>query len=85
MPGPPVPHHLPKFAQVYFVHCIGDAVHPSHPLTPSSPALSLSQHPGTFSMSRLFAYDQSTRPYVFHQGYNLFSVSQQNADLCSPG
>ena len=29
----PVPHHLPKFAQVH-VHCICDARQPSHPLTP---------------------------------------------------
>ena len=43
-PGLPVPHHLPKYAQVH-VHCIGDAIQPSHPLMPSSPpALSLSQH-----------------------------------------
>ena len=40
--GSPVPHHLLKFAQVH-VHCIGDAIQPSHPLTPSSPsALNLS-------------------------------------------
>ena len=34
MPSLPVPHHLPKFAQVH-VHCIGDAIQPSllwHPL-----------------------------------------------------
>ena len=44
----PVPHHLLEFAQVR-VHCIGDAIQPSHPLTPSSPsALSLSQHQGLF-------------------------------------
>ena len=43
-PGLPVPHHLPGFAQGH-VHCIGDAIQPSHPLIPSSPsALSLSQH-----------------------------------------
>ena len=47
-PGLPVPHHLLKFAQVR-VHCIGDAIQPSHPLLPSSPsALSLSQHHGLF-------------------------------------
>ena len=40
--------HLPKFAQVH-VHCIGDAIQPSHPLRPSSPsALNLSQHQGLF-------------------------------------
>ena len=36
-PGLPVPHHLLEFAQ-HHVHCIGDAVQPSHPLTPSSPS-----------------------------------------------
>ena len=47
-PGLSVPHHLPKFAQVH-VHCIGDAVQPSHHLMPSSlSALSLSQHQGLF-------------------------------------
>ena len=34
-PGLPVLYHLPKFAQVY-IHCISDAIQPSHPLTPSS-------------------------------------------------
>ena len=44
----PVPHHLPKFAQVQ-VHCIGDAIQPSHPQMPSSPSvLNLSQHQGLF-------------------------------------
>ena len=46
--GLPVPHHLPKFAQVH-VHCISDAIQPSHSLMPSSPsALSLSQNQGLF-------------------------------------
>ena len=47
MPGFPVPHHLLKFAQVH-LHCIGDAIQPSHPLTPSSSVLNLSQHQGLF-------------------------------------
>ena len=42
-----VTHYLPESAQVY-VHCIGDAIQPSHPLMPSSPALNLSQHQGFF-------------------------------------
>ena len=45
MPGLLVPHHLLKFAQVH-IHYIGDVIQPSHPLTPSSPDLSLSQHQG---------------------------------------
>ena len=44
-PGFRVPHLL-EFAQVR-VHCIADAVQPSHPLTPSS-ALDLSQHQELF-------------------------------------
>ena len=39
-PGLPVPQCLPEFAQVC-VHCIGDAIQPSHPLTPSSPSPSI--------------------------------------------
>ena len=42
-PGLPVPYHLLEFTQVH-IHCIGDAVQPPHPLTPSSSsALNLSQ------------------------------------------
>ena len=47
---PPCPSPSPpwQFAQVH-VHCISDAIQPSHPLTPSSPsALNLSQHQGLF-------------------------------------
>ena len=40
MPGLPVPQHLPEFAQVH-VHCISNAIQPSHPLTPSFPLLSI--------------------------------------------
>ena len=39
-PGLSVPHHLLKFAQGH-VHCIGDAILPSHPLMPSSPLPSI--------------------------------------------
>ena len=47
--GLPVPHHFLKSAQVH-VHCIGDAIQPSHPLTPSFPsALNLSQSFRVFS------------------------------------
>ena len=46
-PGFPVLHSLQEFAQVH-VHWVGDAIWPSHPLPPSSPALNLSQHQGLF-------------------------------------
>ena len=48
MPGLPLSHYLPEFAQVP-VHWIGDAIQPSHPMSPSSPsAFNLSQHQGLF-------------------------------------
>ena len=48
--GLPVHHHLPKFSQVH-LHCIRDAIQPSHPLTLSfSSALNLSQHQGLFQI-----------------------------------
>ena len=35
-PGLPVIHYLPEFAQTH-VHPVGDAIQPSHPLSPPSP------------------------------------------------
>ena len=47
-PGLPVHHQLPEFTQTH-VHRVGDAIQPSHPLlSPSPPALKLSQHQGLF-------------------------------------
>ena len=59
IPGFRVPHHLLELAQVH-VHCIGDAIQPSHLLLPSFPsAFNLSKHQGFFSPvcreSQLFA------------------------------
>ena len=48
MPGFPVLHQLPQFAQIH-VHRVFDAFQPLHPLLPPSPsALSLSQHQDLF-------------------------------------
>ena len=48
IPGLPVHHQLPEFTQTQ-VHWVGDAIQPSHPLlSPSLPALNLSQHQGLF-------------------------------------
>ena len=45
-PGLPVHHQLPEFTQTH-VHCVGDAIQPSHPLSsPSPPTFNLSQHQG---------------------------------------
>ena len=48
MPGLPVHHQLPEFTQIH-VHCVGDAIQPSHPLSSPSPlAFNLSQYQGLF-------------------------------------
>ena len=47
-PGLPIHHQLPESTQTH-IHQVGDAIQPSHHLlSPSSPALSLSQHQGLF-------------------------------------
>ena len=47
IPGFPVFHHLTELAQTH-VHWVSDAIQPSRPLLPSSPAFNLSQHQGLF-------------------------------------
>ena len=47
-PGLPVHHQLPEFTQTY-IHQVGDAIQPSHPLSSPSPhAPNPSQHQGLF-------------------------------------
>ena len=68
-PGLPVPHHLPKFAQVH-VHCNGNVIQPSYPLMPSSPALSLSQHQGLFQwVSCLYQMTKILEFQLQHQSF----------------
>ena len=48
MPGLPVHHQLPEFTQTH-VHQVGDAIQPSHSLSPASPPVfNLSQKQGLF-------------------------------------
>ena len=48
MPCLPVHHQLPEFTHTH-AHRVGDAIHPSHPLSsPSPPAPNPSQHQGLF-------------------------------------
>ena len=48
MPGLPVHHQLSEFTQTH-AHWVGDAIHPSHPLSSPSPlAPNPSQHHGLF-------------------------------------
>ena len=49
--GLPVHRQLPDFAQLH-VHSVGDAIQPSHPLSPSPHAFNLSPHQGLFQWVR---------------------------------
>ena len=63
-PGFPIHHQLPKPAQTH-IHCVVDAIQPSHPLSsPSPPAFNLSS--GSFPTSRFFASGgQSIKSFSF--------------------
>ena len=52
-PGFPVLPHLPEFAQIR-VHWVGDAIQPSHPVTPFSSYPQSFPASGSFPMSQLF-------------------------------
>ena len=71
MPGLPVHYQLPDFTQTH-VHQVSDAIQPSHPLlSPSPPAVSLSQHQGLFqgvSSSHQVAKALEFQPQ--HQSFN---------------
>ena len=59
MPGLPVLHCLPEFAQIH-VHWIDDAIKPSHPLPSLLLLLSIFSASGSFPMSQLLTSgDQS--------------------------
>jgi len=66
MPGHLVHHQLPEFTQTH-VHRVGDAIQPSHPLSPPSPPVfNLSQYQGLFqwvSSSHQVAGILELRPY----------------------
>ena len=77
--GFPVHHQLLELAQTH-VHCISDAVQPSHPLLPSSlPAFNLSQHQGLSQWSGLcirwpkyWSFSFSTSPSNEYSGLISF-------------
>ena len=70
MPGFPVRHHLPKFAQTH-THWVNDAIQPSHPLSSSSPAFNLSQHQG------LLQWVNSSHQVVKLLEFQLHSINIQ--------
>ena len=74
MPCFPVFHCLQEFAQTH-VHCVCDAIQPSHPLSPGSPALNLSQHQGLFQcvgsshqVARVLEFSFSINPSSEYSG-----------------
>ena len=77
MPGLPVHHQLLEFTQTY-VHWVGDAIQPSHPLlSPSPPALNLSQNQGPLkwvSSSHQVAKIWVPIQNIFSQEIFFFSV-----------
>ena len=71
MPGLPVHHQLLEFAQTY-VHWVGDAIQPSHPLLSlSPPGFNLPHHQGLFQW--VSSLHQVAKVLQFH-----FSISLSN-------
>ena len=64
MPDFPALHSLLKYAQTH-IHSVGEAMQPSHPLSPCSPALNLSQH----QVDRLLGFSFSMSPSIEYSGW----------------
>ena len=81
MPGFPVHHYLPEFAQTQ-IHWVDDAIQPSHPSSPASPpALNLSQHQGLFQwvgslhqVVKYWSFSFSIRPSNEYSGLISFRI-----------
>ena len=69
-PGLPVHHQLPEFTQTQ-VHCVSDAIQPSHPLSsPCPPTFNLSKHQGLFQ--RAGSSHQVAKVLEFQLQYQSF-------------
>ena len=82
MPGLPVHHQLPEFTQTY-VHQVGDAIQPSHPLLPSSspappipPSIRVFSNESTLRMRcpKYWNFSFSISPSNEHPGLNSFRI-----------
>ena len=74
MPGFPVHQQVPELTQTY-VHRVGDAIQPSHPLSsPAPPAISLSQHQNLEGVSSLHQVAKVLEFQLHHQSFNEYSV-----------
>ena len=69
-PGLPVYHQLLEFTQTH-AHRVGDAIQPSHPLSPPSPpTFNLSQHQGLFQwVSSLHEVAKVLEFWLQHQSF----------------
>ena len=67
-PGFPVQHQLPESTQMH-IHWVSDVIQPSHPLlSPSPPALNLSQHQGLFQWVRPRQCTKKQRHHFTNKG-----------------
>ena len=81
MPGFPILHYLPEFAQTP-VHWVSDAIQPSHLLSSTSPpAFNLSQHQGLFQwvssshqMAKYWSFSFSISPSNEYSGLISFRI-----------
>ena len=81
IPGFPVLHYLPEFAQTH-AHWVSDAIQPSHPLSPPYAALNFSQDQGFFNESALcsslwpkfWSFSFSISPSDEYSGLISFSI-----------
>ena len=80
-PGLPVHHQLPESTQTH-VHCVSDAIQPSHPLSsPSPPAPNLSQHQRLFQwvssqhqVAKVLEFQLHISPSDEHPGLISFRI-----------
>ena len=78
MPDFPVLHCLSEFAQTH-VHCVNDAIQPSHPVTPSSSCSHSFQHHGLFQwvgslyqVAKYWSFSFSISPSNEYSGLTFF-------------
>ena len=85
MPGLSVHHQLLEFTQTH-VHQVGDAIQPSHPLlSPSPPALNLSQHQDLFQwvssshqVAKVLQFQLQHQSFQWHPGLISFGMDWLN-------
>ena len=79
MPGLPVHHQLPENTQTH-VHCVGDAIQPSHPVIPFSSCPQSFPASGSFQMSQFMRWPKywnfsfSISPSNEHPGLISFQM-----------